>query len=244
MFRTIADAMEKFFTPIQEINSIINASNTNVDLMTLLSLLSKLSPDPKNYKRTTEFKVGDYSFILIINSEVKQLTLHRILFDGKPTSVYIFPEEFTIDDGSNKEVQEYIAGAVCSIVKTATSSIDKIKFDGLQVILLYANFIMCSYVLYNTYKARVSIDEIYTIIKDAYNNVFHIDEEDNQSFVAITESIEEDLPNILALIQEVGIYKLLDCSYIVADYVNLQKRIAAKLSQTDTNDKEETDSAE
>lgn len=247
MFNEISEGMEKFFTPVSYVNNIINASNADVDLLTLLNIITNLDPDPKNYKRVTTFKSGNNQFILVINSKVERLKMFNLYFKGYDTSIYLFPEKYTMDDGTDRKIQEDIVACVCSMVKHIESPTIDINGSMKNMLFMYASYMISASVLYNTYKARVSIDDVYNIINTAYHSVMIDNENTNSSLSAIVECFEEDIQDIMILIEEVGIYKLLDCSFICGKFKDLTKRMDEKINnefRSKLNEKEDKKDAE
>ena len=248
MFNEISEGMEKFFTPVSYVNNIINASNADVDLLTLLNIITHLDTDPKNYKRVTTFKSGSHQFILVINSKVERCMMFNLYFKGYDTSIYLFPEEYTTDDGTDRKIQKDIVGCVCSIVKHIEPPIIGIDDDGTKnMLFMYASYMISASVLYNTYKARVSIDDVYNIINTAYHSIMIDNESTTNALSVMVECFEEDIQDIMILIEEVGIYKLLDCSFICGEFNNLSKRMNEKISdelKSKLNEKENKEDAE
>ena len=118
MYSEISNAMEGFFTPVGEINAIVNASNTDTKLMTYLSLVEGLKSDPSTYKRSITIKESNMQYILVVNSSVDRMIADNTIFNGIPTKIFIYPESVTTDDGSNREVHKYIMDTIAIISKS------------------------------------------------------------------------------------------------------------------------------
>src|SRR5699024_4936052 len=192
MYKEIAEVMESFFTPIGKVNAIINASNIDIKLMTYLTLAEGLESNPNNYKRirTIEIPGINRQVILVINSEVETASIDNIMFNGKPTTILIYPESVTLDDGSDDQTKKYIvAGLVTILDMMRNELLSSHTLRGgeyaIEVVTFFAPIIMIADVMYETYKARVSIDEVYKIIEESYKYALNTKENILMSFDTI-----------------------------------------------------------
>lgn len=231
MYKEIAEAMESFFTPIGKVNAIINASNIDIKLMTYLTLGEGLESNPNNYKRvrTIEIPGANRQVILVINSEIKTPTIDNIMFNGRPTTILIYPESVTLDDGSDDQTKKYIvAGLVTILDMMRNELLSSHTLRGgeyaIEVVTFFAPIIMIADVMYETYKARVSIDEVYKIIEESYKYAFNAKENILMSFDTIIKIFIEDIPKYTVLLEEVGVEDLLDNGYIVGEYKEFKER--------------------
>lgn len=231
MYKEIAEAMESFFTPIGKVNAIINASNTDIKLMTYLTLAEGLESNPNNYKRvrTIEIPGINRQVILAINSEVETPSIDNIMFNGRPTTILIYPESVTLDDGSDDQTKKYIVAGLVTIldmVKSELLSSHGLKGNeySIEVVTFFAPMIMIADIMYETYKARVSMDELYKIIEYSYKYALNDKGNILMSFDTIINLFIEDIPKYTVLLEEVGVEDLLDNGYIIGEYKEFKER--------------------
>lgn len=231
MYKEIAEVMESFFTPIGKVNAIINASNIDIKLMTYLTLAEGLESNPNNYKRirTIEIPGINRQVILVINSEVETASIDNIMFNGKPTTILIYPESVTLDDGSDDQTKKYIvAGLVTILDMMRNELLSSHTLRGgeyaIEVVTFFAPIIMIADVMYETYKARVSIDEVYKIIEESYKYALNAKENILMSFDTIIKIFIEDTPKYTVLLEEIGVEDLLDNGYIIGEYKEFKER--------------------
>lgn len=231
MYKEIAEAMESFFTPIGKVNAIINASNIDIKLMTYLTLAEGLESNPNNYKRvrTIEIPGINRQVILVINSEVETASIDNIMFNGKPTTILIYPESVTLDDGSDDQTKKYIVAGLVTILDMVRSEL--LSFHGLkgneysiEVVTFFAPMIMIADIMYETYKARVSMDELYKIIEYSYKYALNDNGNILMSFDTIIKIFIEDIPKYTVLLEEIGVEDLLDNGYIIGEYKEFKER--------------------
>lgn len=231
MYKEIAEAMESFFTPIGKVNAIINASNIDIKLMTYLTLAEGLESNPNNYKRvrTIEIPGINRQVILVINSEVETASIDNIMFNGKPTTILIYPESVTLDDGSDDQTKKYIVAGLVTILDMVRSEL--LSSHGLkgneysiEVVTFFAPMIMIADIMYETYKARVSMDELYKIIEYSYKYALNDNGNILMSFDTIIKIFIEDIPKYTVLLEEIGVEDLLDNGYIIGEYKEFKER--------------------
>lgn len=231
MYKEIAEAMESFFTPIGKVNAIINASNIDIKLMTYLTLAEGLESNPNNYKRvrTIEIPGINRQVILVINSEMETPSIDNIMFNGKPTTILIYPESVTFDDGSDDQTKKYIVAGLVTILDMVRSEL--LSSHGLkgneysiEVVTFFAPMIMIADIMYETYKARVSMDELYKIIEYSYKYALNDNGNILMSFDTIINLFIEDIPKYTVLLEEIGVEDLLDNGYIIGEYKEFKER--------------------
>lgn len=231
MYKEIAEAMESFFTPIGKVNAIINASNIDIKLMTYLTLAEGLESNPNNYKRVRAIEIPGINrqVILVINSEVETPSIDNIMFNGKPTTILIYPESVTLDDGSDDQTKKYIVAGLVTIldmVRTELLSSHGLKGNeySIEVVTFFAPMIMIADIMYETYKARVSMDELYKIIEYSYKYALNDNGNILMSFDTIIKIFIEDIPKYTVLLEEIGVEDLLDNGYIIGEYKEFKER--------------------
>lgn len=231
MYKEIAEAMESFFTPIGKVNAIINASNIDIKLMTYLTLVEGLESNPNNYKRvrTIEIPGANRQVILVINSEIETPIIDDIMFNGKPTTILIYPESVTLDDGSDEQTKKYIVAGLVTILDMMRNELLSSRTlrggeYAIEVVTFFAPIIMIADVMYETYKARVSIDEVYKIIEESYKYALNAKENILMGFDTIIKIFIEDIPKYTVLLEEIGVEDLLDNGYIIGEYKEFKER--------------------
>lgn len=244
MYKEIAEAMESFFTPIGKVNAIISASNIDIKLMTYLTLAEGLESNPNNYKRvrTIEIPGINRQVILVINSEIKEPSINNIIFGGKPTTILLYPESVTLDDGNDDQIKKYIiVGLVRTLDMVRNELLSSHTLRGneyaIEVVTFFAPMVMITDIIYETYKARVSIDELYKIIEYSYKYAFGVKEDSIIDLDSIIKIFIEDIPKYTVLIEEVGVEDLLDNGYIIGEYKEFKKRYDKELLKRDKGDK-------
>lgn len=231
MYSEISAVLEGFFNPIHELSAIQNVSNTPIELTTYLKLRYNLTPDPSNYKRSARTTIGNTNIILVINSEVDRVLQEYTLIDGVPTAVILFPVYVTEDMEFDNDTSEIILAIVTFLCNIASDYISKNVpgkavagiVDGYLLVNIAAPFIIYDHVMYETYKARVSFDALCDHIKDIYDNEFKDDSGKNPIKYNVVDLFINNIPTYINLVQDVGIYNLLDNAYIVGDdYINIK----------------------
>lgn len=244
MYKEIAEVMESFFTTIGKVNAIINASNIDIKLMTYLTLAEGLESNPNNYKRvrTIEIPGINRQAILVINSEIETPIIDDIMFNGKPTTILIYPESVTLDDGSDEQTKKYIVAGLVTILDMMRNELLSSRTlrggeYAIEVVTFFAPIIMIADVMYETYKARVSIDEVYKIIEESYKYALNAKENILMGFDTIIKIFIEDIPKYTVLLEEVGVEDLLDNGYIIGEYKEFKERYYKELLKWDKGDK-------
>ena len=231
MYSEISAVLEGFFNPVHELSAIQNVSNTPIELMTYLKLRFNLTPDPSNYKRSARTTIGNTNVILIINSETNQVLQEYTLMEGAPTAIVIFPVYVTEDVDFSTDTSEIILSLVtflCNIASTYNSSCTIGKavrgiVDGYLLVNIAAPFIIYDHVMYETYKARVPFDDLCAHIKEMYENEFYGNLSESFKHDIVTLFIN-NIATYINLVQDVGIYNLLDNAYIVGDdLINIKR---------------------
>lgn len=227
MYSEISAILEGFFNPIHELSAIQNVSNTPIELMTYLKLRHDLNPDPNDYKRSARTTIGSTNVILVINSKVDRMIQEYTIFEGVPTAIILFPVYVTEDMDFSSDTSEIILSVVtflCTIArnyiaKNAVGMISKDTIDGYLLVTLSSPFIIYSHVMYETYKSRISFDDICDHIKEIYGREFGNDDSNSNNILkdGFILLFAENVATYINLVQDVGIYNLLDCGYIVGD---------------------------
>lgn len=226
MYKEISDAIVGVLSPINtNISSMITQlTDTPNELVACLALRDNVMIDINVYKRTSFIEVNNTNICFMITEGIEDFEYDVVIYNGKLLHVYRIPVSLTEnrdinDDDNNMILYRFIFSIYTLIYIDQYGNNDYAKeiYCGVS----HCKVLTCDIVIYFSL-ALLYLDIIYKLFVYTDKNTiakkaFEIFTKCESEGIALVKYSEESFVHFIKLLDEVGIEKLLDQSYIVGD---------------------------
>lgn len=226
MYKEISDAIVGVLSPINNnISSMITQlTDTPNELVACLALRDNTTVDVNIYKRTSFVEVNGTNICFMITEGIDDFDYDVVIYNGKLLHVYRLPVSLTenrdINDDENNALLYRFIFSVYTLIyidQYGNNDFSKEVYCGVQ----YCKVLTCDIVIYFAL-ALLYLDVVYKLFVYSDKNAiakkaFEIFTKCESEGMSLAKYSEESFIHFIKLLDEVGIEKLLDQSYIVGD---------------------------
>lgn len=219
MFEEITSALKVTFLPIAKIMGVELLSETPINMMTFLALKYDIDPDIKKFKRTQKSTIDNKNYFFIVNDDIKEFKRDTTIFDGKETTIYLYPSEI-IEDGYVDKMCDNALDTIYDVVNSFafSNSIDPDHIGTTYKILVMAIPTMFMSWVSEVFKREDEYTQIEIFLsalkrQEAKNEI-------NWTTGYIDNGIAKEY---LKLVNGTSVYNLLDNGFIVGDDIIFTK---------------------